>query len=85
MLAVVGDQVVIPFSQPQVCPAQGFFPAVQMVAGNIAARLKPASGIYGDGIKMYLLSQGSWVKVLAPQEFVDEMQAEIEKMRRLYK
>ena len=41
--------------------------------------------VYGDGIKMYLLSQGSWVKVLAPQEFVDEMQAEIEKMRRLYK
>ena len=41
--------------------------------------------VYGDGIKMYLLSQGSWVKVLAPQEFVDEMQLEIEKMRKLYR
>ena len=36
-------------------------------------------------IKMYLLSQGSWVKVLAPQEFVDEMKTEIEKMKKMYK
>lgn len=36
--------------------------------------------VYGDGIKMFLLSQGSWVKVLAPQEFVNEIKAEIGKM-----
>ena len=41
--------------------------------------------VYGDGIKMYLLSQGSWVKVLAPREFADEMKFEIERMRRMYK
>lgn len=41
--------------------------------------------VYGDGIKMYLLSQGSWVKVLAPQEFREEMQAEAEKMLENYK
>ena len=39
---------------------------------------------YGDGIKMFLLSQGSWVKVIEPQEFVEEMKAEIEKMQGLY-
>lgn len=39
---------------------------------------------YGTGIKMYLLSQGSWVKVLEPPEFVEEMREEIEKMRKLY-
>ena len=39
---------------------------------------------YGDGIKMWLLSQGSWVKVVAPQEFVDEMKKEIEKMMGKY-
>lgn len=39
---------------------------------------------YGDGIKMFLLSQGSWVKVIEPQEFVDEMKEEIEKMQGLY-
>ena len=33
---------------------------------------------------MYLLSQGAWVKVLSPNDFSDEMKAEIEKMYRLY-
>ena len=40
---------------------------------------------YGDGIKMWLLSQGAWVKVVAPQEFVNEMKTDIENMMRLYK
>lgn len=40
--------------------------------------------VYGDGIKMWLLSQGSWVQVIAPEEFVAEMQAEIAQMYRLY-
>ena len=40
--------------------------------------------VYGDGIRMWLLSQGSWVKVVAPQEFVEEMRDEIEKMRDMY-
>ena len=35
---------------------------------------------YGDGIKMWLLSQGSWVKVVTPEEFVDEMKKEISMM-----
>lgn len=41
--------------------------------------------VYGDGIKMYLLSQGSWVKVLAPKEFAEEMKCEVEKMAGLYR
>jgi predicted DNA-binding transcriptional regulator YafY len=40
--------------------------------------------IHGDGIKLFLLSQGSWVKVISPTDFVDEMKAEIEKMGKLY-
>jgi predicted DNA-binding transcriptional regulator YafY len=36
--------------------------------------------VYGDGIKMFLLSQGAWVQVVAPDEFVREMGAEIELM-----
>ena len=39
---------------------------------------------YGDGIKMFLLSQGSWVKVLAPQEFVQEMKETVMKMNERY-
>lgn len=41
--------------------------------------------VYGDGIKMYLLSQGSWVKVIAPKEFADEMRCEVAKMMDLYR
>jgi len=40
--------------------------------------------VYGDGIRMFLLSQGAWVKVVAPDDFVDEMKGEVEKMRGLY-
>lgn len=40
--------------------------------------------VYGDGIKMWLLSQGAWVKVLAPDDFVEEMREEIEKMASFY-
>ncbi len=36
--------------------------------------------VYGNGIKMWLLSQGSWIKVISPDDFVDEMKAEIESM-----
>lgn len=30
--------------------------------------------VYGDGIKMWLFSQGSWIKVVAPDDFVDEIE-----------
>ena len=40
--------------------------------------------VYGSGINMYLLSQGSKLRVLEPAEFVEEMKAEVEAMRELY-
>lgn len=39
---------------------------------------------YGKGIKMWLLSQGAWVKVVAPHEFVDEIKEEIKQMQNNY-
>ena len=36
--------------------------------------------VYGTGIMMFLLSQGSWVKVLEPTEFVEEFRAELARM-----
>lgn len=50
--------------------------------GNTA--LVEAEVYGGRGIIMFLLSQGSWVKVLGPQEFVDEYKSEIKKMTELY-
>lgn len=40
--------------------------------------------VYGDGIKMWLLSQGAWVKVVAPGEFVREIAQEIQSMALSY-
>lgn len=68
-------------------------PSVQAVLDKLStARIIEREGrkylleaeVYGDGIKMWLLSQGSWVKVTEPQEFVEEMKAEIERMRERY-
>ena len=40
--------------------------------------------VYGDGIKMWLLSQGSWVKVLSPTGLVAEIRDEIRNLYGLY-
>lgn len=40
--------------------------------------------VYGDGIKMWLLSQGRRVKVIAPKDFVEEMRTEIQKIQMNY-
>lgn len=41
--------------------------------------------VYGDGIKMWLLSQGRRVKVIAPDDFVEEMKKEITEMVNSYR
>lgn len=40
--------------------------------------------VYGEGIIMWLLSQGKHIKVIGPEEFVDRMKEEIDLMRELY-
>ena len=68
-------------------------PSVQAVLDKLpTAKIIERSGgkytleaeVYGDGIKMWLLSQGSWVKVTAPDEFAEEMKKEIAAMSALY-
>lgn len=68
-------------------------PSVQAVLDKLpTARIIERDGrkylieaeVYGKGIKMWLLSQGAWVKVVAPQEFVEEMKAETRKMQLNY-
>ena len=70
-----------------------FGPSVQAVLDKLpTAKIIERSGgkytleaeVYGDGIKMWLLSQGSWVKVTAPDEFAEEMKKEIAAMSALY-
>lgn len=68
-------------------------PSVQAVLDKLStARIIERSGskytleaeVYGDGIKMWLLSQGKKITVLSPKEFVDEMQEEIQLMLENY-
>jgi len=40
--------------------------------------------VYGDGIKMFLLSQGVWVKVVEPEEFKKEMGDTTREIAKLY-
>lgn len=41
--------------------------------------------VYGDGIKMWLLSQGHRIKVISPDDFVEEMKKEVEAISECYK
>lgn len=40
--------------------------------------------VFGNGIRMFLLSQGAWVKILAPESFITEMKEEITKLYNYY-
>ena len=41
--------------------------------------------VFGDGIKMWLLSQGEYVEVLKPEKFRADMRSSIENMGAIYK
>jgi len=59
-------------------------PTAKVVEKNGKTSIVEAEVNYGRGIIMYLLSQGSWVKVISPVCLIDDMKEEIEKMRDLY-
>lgn len=59
-------------------------PTAKVVEKNGNVSIIEAEVNYGRGIIMYLLSQGSWVKVISPVCLIDDMREEIEKMRNLY-
>ena len=69
-------------------------PSVQAVLDRLqTARIISREGkkylveaeIYGEGIKMFLLSQGHWVKILKPEHYAQEMAGEIEMMYNNYR
>lgn len=72
------------FSGPSVQAVLDKLPTAKVIDKTEGKYLLEAE-VYGDGIKMWLLSQGSWVKVLEPQEFAMEVRAEIEGMMNQYK
>ena len=72
------------FTGPSVQAVLDKLPTAKIVEKNAGKYIVEAE-VYGDGIKMWLLSQGSWVKVVAPNELVLEIKSEIEKMANQYK
>ncbi len=59
-------------------------PTAKIVEKNGNVSIVEAEVNYGRGIIMYLLSQGSWVKVLSPACLIEDMKEEIDKMRSQY-
>ncbi len=71
------------FSGPSVQAILDRLPTAKIIDSNGKTYLIETE-VFGDGIKMYLLSQGSWVKVLSPPKLVDEMKEEVRKMINKY-
>ena len=71
------------FTGPSVQAVLDKLPTARVIECNNGKNLIEAE-VYGDGIKMWLLSQGHWVKVLEPEDFLQEMKEEIEKMAQQY-
>lgn len=72
------------FSGPSVQAVLDKLPTAKIIERKPNSCYLVEAETYGDGIKMWLLSQGAWVKVTHPQELVDEMKAELEKMINAY-
>lgn len=54
---------------------------IERLAGN---KYLIEAEVYGDGIKMWLLSQGAWVKVIAPKDLVQELTDELDRILKSY-
>ena len=65
------------FTGPSVQAVLDKLPTARIIERMGSRKYLIEAETYGDGIKMWLLSQGAWVKVVSPEELVDEMRAEI--------
>lgn len=68
------------FSGPSVQAVLDKLPTARIIERMGGNKYLVEAEVYGDGIKMWLLSQGAWVKVVAPDEFVSEMKDELRRM-----
>lgn len=75
--------VTFEFTGPSVQAVLDKLPAAKVI--EVRGRISVIEAeVYGDGIKMFLLSQGSWVKVISPKFFADEIKEEAIKILELY-
>lgn len=72
------------FTGPSVQAVLDKLPTAKIIERMGSDRYLIEAETYGDGIKMWLLSQGSWVKVISPKEFAEEMADTIKAMMANY-
>ena len=72
------------FSGPSVQAVLDKLPTAKIIERLGNGKYLIEAETYGDGIKMWLLSQGAWVKVISPDDFAEEMRKEIELMQAQY-
>ena len=72
------------FTGPSVQAVLDKLPTARIIDRKGSGKYLIEAEVYGDGIKMWLLSQGAWVRVVAPQEFVEEMVFELRSMLNNY-
>lgn len=73
------------FSGPSVQAVLDKLPTAKIIERLDYSKYLIEAETYGDGIKMWLLSQGAWVKVVSPAEFAEEIKNEIDAMAEHYK
>lgn len=73
------------FSGPSVQAALDKLPTAKIIERLGGNKYLIEAEVYGDGIKMWLLSQGTWVKVISPAEYVEEIRKEVEAIAEFYK
>ena len=72
------------FSGPSVQAVLDKLPTARIIERMGGNKYLIEAEVYGDGIKMWLLSQGAWVKVIAPDDFIEEIKDEIKKISNHY-
>lgn len=72
------------FSGPSVQAVLDKLPTAKIIERLGSNKYIIEAETYGDGIRMWLLSQGSWVKVVSPQEFLEEIKNGIEQLKEIY-
>jgi predicted DNA-binding transcriptional regulator YafY len=72
------------FSGPSVQAVLDKLPTAKIIEHLGGRKYLIEAEVYGTGIKMWLLSQGVWIKVLAPTELVDEIKDDIRALNALY-
>lgn len=72
------------FSGPSVQAVLDKLPTAKIIERLSGNKYLIEAEVYGDGIKMWLLSQGAWVKVTEPPELVDLNKSEIQELSKSY-